>query len=318
MSTTTLVGMEEPADTFSRIAIAIEPGGVTSTGLPTGDWNRDPSWLWPPPLYQPYCKLHFLKECSLYHLYENESFKRVIETRTSSTKKSSKWPTKPTRIQPARRAREKNWKDHSGASTSSRNSSPARGDGPGGFSAALEARREQLQLHLPWPVYKTRLEGRIKQVSELLQKNQHDSNILPHLSSSVSRDLFLGCRYCGFNPEVFDCEDAAPRRLAPPAPMHFIQLDDMGKGKFGEFGGLKFAIDIVNEHERVVPLEMGKLSDFVGRESTSLAKGESVEKPELTRTSRSRKRSSSESLIEQEKAPSRTPRKKSKRDDSVQ
>ncbi|KAI1134607.1 hypothetical protein F5Y05DRAFT_397654 [Hypoxylon sp. FL0543] len=288
MSTATLVGDEEPADTYSRIAIAIGPGGVTNAGLLAGDWNRDPSWLWPPPLNQPYCKLHFLKECSLYHLHENENFKRAIATRTPKIKKGSKWPTKPTRIQPARRAREKNWKDHSSVSTNSRDSSPARGDNQDGFSRALETRREELQLHLPWPIYKTRLEGRINQISDLLQKKQRDSYHLPYLFSSSSRGAAFQCRYCGFNPEVVDYEGSAPRRLAPPAPMHCIQQDGMREEQVGEFAGLKFAIDMAGEHEMVIPLGMGRLSDFVGRERARSAKEESLESTSINRLGKRR------------------------------
>ncbi|KAI0097038.1 hypothetical protein F4776DRAFT_651179 [Hypoxylon sp. NC0597] len=249
MPSTTLASIEDPADTVSQIAIAIDPSDAVSTSLLTGDWNRDPSWLWPPQPYQPYCKLHFLKECSLYHLHENESFKHVIEKRTPKTK-SGKWPAKPTRVQPARRAREKNWKDNPGASTNRRTSSPARGDKPDEFSIALETRREQFQLHLPWPVYKTRVENLIKQISEQLQRDQGNSS---QLSTSVGLEL-LECRYCGFNPEVIDNEGCAPRRLAPPAPMHCIQEDDMREEQIGDFGGLKFAVNVVGEHEAVIPL----------------------------------------------------------------
>ncbi|KAI1408666.1 hypothetical protein F5Y13DRAFT_204651 [Hypoxylon sp. FL1857] len=313
MSTMLPAGIENPADIFSRIPIAIGPGDTANTNLLIGDWNRDPSWLWPPPLFQPYCKLHFLKECSLYHLHENEGFKQAIEARMPKTKKSSKWPAKPTRIQPARRAREKNLKDYSEVQTNSRNSSPAR-DKPDGFSVALETRREQLQLHLPWPIYKTRLEGRIMQISETLQSPK-DSSHLPRPSTPVSREFFE-CRYCGFEPEVIDCKNSAPRRLAPPAPMHYIQEYNIAKERIGEFGGLKFAVDMVGEHEMVVLLEMKKLSDFTGQGTISSAK-EELGNPSLTRSTGSRKRRSLDLSAEQDKTASGRPSRKRKRDSSV-
>ncbi|OTA56627.1 hypothetical protein K449DRAFT_425213 [Hypoxylon sp. EC38] len=315
MPLTTLVGIEDTADTFSPIAIAIDFTGAGSTGMLIGDWNRDPSWLWSPPLYQPYCKLHFLKECSLYHLHENESFKHVIEKRMPKTK-SSKWPAKPTRVQPARRAREKNWKDNSGASTNRRTSSLAQGDESGEFSVALETRLKQFQLQLPWPVYKTKLESRIKQIYEELRRSQQNNSQLSASSTSVNRE-FLGCRYCGFNPEVIDYEGSAPRRLAPPAPMHSIQEDDMREEQIGDFGGLKFAVDVVGEHEIVILLGMEKLSDFIGRETIGPAQEELAENLESTRTFRSRKRKISGSMSEKGTTTSRPPRKKGRQDDSV-
>ncbi|OTA96189.1 hypothetical protein M434DRAFT_28049 [Hypoxylon sp. CO27-5] len=315
MHSTTLAGTDDTADTFSPIAIAIDSTAAGSTDQIIGDWNRDPSWLWPPPPYQPYCKLHFLKECSLYHLHENESFKHVIEKRTPKTK-SSKWPAKPTRVQPARRAREKNWKDHSGASTSRQTSSLAQGGESDEFSVALETRREQFQLQLPWPVYKTRLESRIKQISEELDRDQQNSSRLSALPTCVNRG-FLECRYCRFNPEVIDYEGSAPRRLVPPAPMHSIQEDHVREEQIGDFGGLKFAVDVVGEHETVILLGMKKLSDFVGRETVGPAQEELAEKLESTRTLRSKKRKISDSISEKGETATRPARKKRRRDDSV-
>ncbi|KAI1483199.1 hypothetical protein F4774DRAFT_213859 [Daldinia eschscholtzii] len=242
--------------------IAIEPGGDAKTSSLAHNWNRDPSWLWPPPLYQAYCKLHFLKECSLYHLWETECFELKIETHVPKTKKTNKWPTAPTRVQPSRRAREKKLKDKS-ETPISRQSSPARDSKTDGVSNPLEVRREQLRLHLSWPIYKTQLEDRIKQVFDGLQANEQDSADT-NSSFHSDIDLRLECRYCRFDSVVVGCKGSAPRRLAPPAPMYCIQPDEINEGRIGTFGGIKFAVGLSGEHKAIILLGMEKFDDSVG------------------------------------------------------
>ncbi|KAI0894496.1 hypothetical protein F4806DRAFT_503427 [Annulohypoxylon nitens] len=245
--TKTHVGIKDATESLSRIAIA--------NAASVAGGSRDPSWLWPPPMYQPYCRLHFLKECAIYHLQGNESLKRMVETRTTKPNKSSKWPAAPTRIQPARRAREKSLKDHSGASVNSRNSSPARGDQPDRSSTTLENWGQKLQLHLPWPVYKTKIEAEIMRYSSKFFRDGQQQ------SSNCSS---FECRYCRFDSEIIDCESSAPRKLAPPAPMHFIQPSDMKNGQTIEFGGLKFVVDVSDGHETIALLVMDRMEDFPG------------------------------------------------------
>ncbi|KAI1088991.1 hypothetical protein F5B19DRAFT_399136 [Rostrohypoxylon terebratum] len=245
--TTTHVSGRDATDNLSRIAIA-------NVAAVAGG-HRDPSWLLPTPMYQPYCRLHFLKECAIYHLQGNESLKRMVETRTAKPTKPGKWPAAPTRIQPARRAREKSLKDRSRASVNSRNSSPARGDQAGHSSTTLESWGQKLQLHLPWPVYKTKIEAEIMGYSsKFIRDGQQEGS---NWSSSE-------CRYCRFDPEIIDCEGSAPRKLAPPAPMHFIQPSDMKNAQMMEFGGLKFVVDITNGHKTIALLEMDRMEDFPG------------------------------------------------------
>ncbi|KAI1802109.1 hypothetical protein F4811DRAFT_563490 [Daldinia bambusicola] len=250
-------------DASGTIIHSIEPDGDARTSSLANNWARDPSWLWPPPPNQAYCKLHFLKECSLYHLLENECVKLKAETHVPKTKKTSKWPTVPTRVQPARRAREKNLKDQSGTSTS-RQSSPARNSKADEVSNTLDIRREKLLLHLPWPIYKTQLESRIKEAFDRLYGNKYESADIANSRCPSDINLCLQCRYCRFDPVVVDCEGAAPRRLKPPAPMYCIALDGIKEEQIDEFGGTKFAVGLSGDHEVVILLGMEKLDDWVG------------------------------------------------------
>ncbi|KAI1469003.1 uncharacterized protein F4812DRAFT_425419 [Daldinia caldariorum] len=238
----------------------LEPDVDARASSLANNWNRDPSWLWPPPLNQAYCKLHFLKECSLYHLLENECFKLKVETQVPKAKKTSKWPTAPTRVQPARRAREKNSKDQAGTSTS-RQSSPARNSKTNEASNTLDISREKLLLHLSWPIYKTQLESHIKQVFDRLYGSKHESAGTTNLHHHSGINLRPQCRYCRFDPVVVDCEGAAPRRLNPPAPMYCIALDGIKEEQIGEFGGIKFAVGLSAGHEAIILLGMEKLDD---------------------------------------------------------
>ncbi|KAI2777786.1 hypothetical protein F4815DRAFT_495097 [Daldinia loculata] len=243
--------------------VTIEPDSGARVGSLANDWNRDPSWFWPPPLYQAYCKLHFLKECSLYHLWENEYFKLKAETHTLKTKKASKWPTAPTRVQPSRRAREKNLKDQPGISIS-RQSSLSRNNKADGTSHTLDTRREQLRLHLPWPVYKTQLEGRINQAFDAVSGKKQENIDISEPDRASDIQPRLECRYCRFDPVVLDCEGSVPRRLAPPAPMYSILPDDISEEQMGEFDGIKFAVDLSGNHEAIILLGIEKLDDLVG------------------------------------------------------
>ncbi|KAI1204182.1 uncharacterized protein F4807DRAFT_357856 [Annulohypoxylon truncatum] len=289
---TTRVGIRDAAETLSRIAIA-------NAGSAAGDY-RDPSWMWPPPLHQPYCRLHFLKECSLYHLKENESFKRMIETCTTNHDKPRKWPAAPTRIQPARRAREKTWKDQSGIQAESRNSSPSRGDKSDRSPTTLETWCQQLQLHLPWPIYKTRIEAQIE---------RHSNGIIRGDQPESSQELGFQCRYCKFDPEVIDFQGSAPRRLAPPAPMHFILPSDMRDAQITGFGGLKFVVDVSDGKETIVLLIMDRLEDFTGHPE----KVEPVEELKSAKGIKSRKRRSVVESADSDEPASATPKKRRRR-----
>ncbi|KAI2617886.1 hypothetical protein GGR54DRAFT_202261 [Hypoxylon sp. NC1633] len=302
-------------DAFSRIAIATEPGSYAGSASLEGEWNRDPSWLWPPPTCQAYCRLHFLKECSLYHLEENVDFKHAVKTSTSRAK-SSKWPAAPTRVQPARRAREKKLNDGQGTGTS-RTSSPARGSKAEDPGKSLEARLEQLQLHLAWPVYKTQLEGHINQISNRPPRESQLSTGSRFDSGYFLHELGFQCRYCNFDFEVMDCDGSVRRKLAPPAPMHDIQPDDLMEGQVGGFGGLKFAVDICGDQEMVVLLGMEKLKDpafeaVKGKKSNQL-RGRSQERYASTRNTGgpvSRKRTSTTSFVEMDESFGRVRRRK--------
>ncbi|KAI0879999.1 uncharacterized protein GGS22DRAFT_198414 [Annulohypoxylon maeteangense] len=260
----------DATENLSRIVIA----NVCSAA---GDY-RDPSWLWPPPLHQPYCRFHFLKECSIYHLQENESFKRMIGTCTAKPNKTGKWPAAPTRVQPARRAREKTSKGQSGTPIGSRNSSPAPGDKPVRLSTVIETWRHQLQLQLPWPIYKTKIEAEIERYSSRTVRDNQQKG---------SHDLGFECRYCKFYPEVVDFQGSVSRRLAPPAPMHFVQLSDIKNVQPTEFGGLKFVVDVSERHETIILLNMNKLEDFASCQE----KAEQVEGLSSTQHVESGKRS---------------------------
>ncbi|KAI8958850.1 hypothetical protein F5Y11DRAFT_335100 [Daldinia sp. FL1419] len=260
----TQIDDSEAGDAHGHQAIAIGPGN-TQTGSLANDWNRDPSWLWPPPLYQAYCRLHFLKESSLYHLWENERYKLKVEANLPKAKKTRKWPASPTRVQPSRRAREKISKYQSEIPTSRtgsprRNPNVANVDEP---SNPLDARREQLRLHLPWPIYKTQLEERVNQVVSGLLETKQESADGAEWNCASGVGLYLECRYCRFNPLVVDCEGSKPRGLRPPAPMHHIWPENISKERISEFGGVKFAVDLSNGRESIILLGMDPFDDSV-------------------------------------------------------
>ncbi|XXG95321.1 hypothetical protein Hte_001582 [Hypoxylon texense] len=274
-------------DDYSRIAMAGE-GGESSAGSLTHRQAPDPWLCWRAAPYQPYCRLHFLRECSLYHLWENIHFKLMIDR---LPKPAGKWPTAPTRIQPARRAREKNRKDQSEQAASSRTGSPASVNKSKDSHTALETRREQLQQHLPWPVYKTRLEDQVAQISKRLLHRQEDGPEFHPNCPLLGYKWRLRCRYCTFKSEVVDSQASVPRKLALPAPMHFIQPDDMREEQIGGFGGLQFAVDVCGEQEIVVLLGMKTLDDLAGEQ---VAEGGITS---LGETSGSRKRNHPASLV---------------------
>ncbi|KAI1453359.1 hypothetical protein F4805DRAFT_478613 [Annulohypoxylon moriforme] len=286
---TVRVGVRDGTETLSRIAIA-------DAGSAAGPYC-DPSWLWTPPLHQPYCRLHFLKECSMYHLQENERFKRMVGTCMPKFDKTRKWLATPTRVQPARRAREKTSKGPSSVLVGSRNPSPARGDKVDHVSTTIRTLHQQLHLHLPWPIYKTKIEAEINRHSgKIIQSNQHkDKN-----------NLSFECRYCKFYPEVIDCQGSVSRRLAPPAPMHFIQLSDMSNAQAVEFGGLKFVVDVSDGHETIVLLAMDKLGDLTSYQENVGR----VDELGLVRDDRPRKRSATIEPIELGEPASEIPKKR--------
>lgn len=242
-------------DNSSPIAMA----GEDSTGSPINRQIPDSLVFWRAGLYQPYCRLHFLRECSLYHLRSTSHFKVMIERLPNPTK-ASKWPAAPTRVQPARRAREKGRKDQSEQAARSRTSSPVGASKSKDPRAAFEALRELFQHHLPWPLYKTRLEDRIVQISERLHHHSEGDDSESH--SNCSYKWRMECRYCTFKSEVVDGPASVPRKLAEPAPMHSIHSDHMREEQIGEFGGLKFAVDVCGGRETIVLLGMKKIDDL--------------------------------------------------------
>ncbi|KAI2607734.1 uncharacterized protein GGS25DRAFT_348350 [Hypoxylon fragiforme] len=295
---------------FSPIAKATQVKSDANVGPLLGDWNSDPSWFWPPPFFQAYCKLHFLKECSLHHLKENEDYKHALLTRASKPKKASKWPSEPTRVQPARRAREKNWKDQSGVGnpTSSSPTQQSRSKSAE-IENSLENRHEQLQLHLAWPVYKTQIEDKIKQIYDKLRRNiKKERKNGTHHIRSFKYEMNLQCRYCRFNPEVADRTGSTLRKLAPPAPMHLVQPEDLEQEQFGGFGGLRFAVGLFGNQEMIVLLGMDMIKDFVSQS----AKGVSKEKKLGSTRETSRKRSRSPSLDKIDERVGRTRTRKRK------
>ncbi|OTB00458.1 hypothetical protein M426DRAFT_15402 [Hypoxylon sp. CI-4A] len=234
-----------------QVAIASRAHGGANAQSLTSNRNSDPSWLWPPALYQPYCKLHFLKECALYHLQESEKFKLTKES--LKPKRSSKWPAEPTRVQPSRRAREKSNLSRSGTPSSDRDSPVPEASGNRTSASTPESLHEKLRLHLPWPVYKTRLEDKIKEISSgLCEEIPRDSN-----------GVFWGleCRYCRFNSEIVDHEGSISRKLVAPAPMHFVSLEDMREEQIGTFGGIQFALVKIGEDEAIVLFAMETLEN---------------------------------------------------------
>ncbi|KAI0173065.1 hypothetical protein GGR52DRAFT_370309 [Hypoxylon sp. FL1284] len=274
--------LNELGDDFSPIAMA-EEGGRFSAGSLLHQQAPDILPFWFAALYQPYCRLHFLRECSLYHLWENTRFKLMAD-RQPMPRKPSKWPAAPTRVQPSRRAREKNRNDYSEKAAGSRTSSPAAGNKQKDSWSVLEARRKQLQHHLPWPVYKARLEGQLTQISERLYYHRKEDSSQLHPSCLLSYIAWRPeCRYCTFKPEVVDSGCSTVRKLAQPAPMASIYDDCMQEEQMGEFGGLKFAVDICGEQETIILLGIEQL-DFTSERVTGggvASRGDTVDRTSI-------------------------------------
>ncbi|KAI5856156.1 hypothetical protein GGS23DRAFT_438682 [Durotheca rogersii] len=218
-------------------------------------------WLRPVSQGQAYCRAHFIRECCAYYVQENIiSGRDAGETLKPKPTKARKWPTAPTRVQPARRVRDKSREGRSEKETGSR-SSPRPGNGTEKpENTALRVRREQLQLHLPWPDYKAGIEGRVTQISAKLYRRQRGGDIAATYANCpiVSR-IRPGCRFCRCDSQVVDGEGLPPRRLAPPAPMLLVRLEEVREEQLGIFGGVRFAVDVCGEQEMVILLDVVKV-----------------------------------------------------------
>ncbi|KAL7622630.1 hypothetical protein AAE478_008143 [Parahypoxylon ruwenzoriense] len=295
-------GIVNAADAAGRASPSTGTGSDAGTDPLSGYGGQEQTWLRPLCQCQAYCRAHFIRECSIYYLRENIIFELATE-RLKPKPRSKKWPSPPTRVQPARQAREKNRQDRLGISTNGRNS-PRRGSKTRGSTPELQARREQLKLHLPWPDYREELEDRVEQVSNTLrQRHQKLSDAMLHPSCPFGDELCLECRYCGFQPEVVDREGSPPRRLAPPAPMYVIEAEDMQEEQLSKFGGLTFAVDVCGGREMIVLLGMEKIRT-VEREGEDL---------DSSRITGSRKRSRAVLTPDSDGSCTTGPRRKRKR-----
>ncbi|KAI1388084.1 uncharacterized protein F4822DRAFT_408549 [Hypoxylon trugodes] len=232
-----------PPRNYVRIAMAPRPDTDTDTreGILNGEWNQDPSWLWPASLYQPYCLFHFLKECSLYHIYQSEWFK--LTTRTTKNPRIFDRP----RMYGRGRVPKKYSRSNVKRPTRSRDSSPC-----SDTSDNSSPHFNQLQLSLPWPVHKTRLENLINGIYFKLldERTANEENIY---------ESSLVCRYCRFNANAEDTDESGTRKVTPPAPMHHIRPEDIKKEHVGKFGGITFAIDPSGDDIVVILLGMEQL-----------------------------------------------------------
>ncbi|CAJ2504771.1 Uu.00g121650.m01.CDS01 [Anthostomella pinea] len=238
--------------------------------------DESPARLWPPPLYQAYCLDHFLMECSIYHDEENRKFRIMadqLRILTQMTKKPSKWSAAPTRVQPSRRAREKRANPEAETKTKTIQSQSVSQEDeeeksvepdPAEADKGLKVLHERLDLHIPWLDYKEQLYTRVRETSDHLNaKNEGEGVRTPtHTDCAFAGALALECRYCGLRDTILDEGALTPRKLAPPAPMHLIEAEDILPDQVGQFAGITFAVDICGVEEKLVLLKLVGLQDI--------------------------------------------------------
>ncbi|KAI1496299.1 hypothetical protein F5X99DRAFT_424817 [Biscogniauxia marginata] len=232
---------------------------------------------WPPQLRQAYCTRHFTEtEIRMYFMLENCKFAEVIsklKKEAPKPKKSSKWPSAPTRIQPSRRAREKvitEKVETKKTTTKRRNAAqPDTGVDPDRTRAILTQCREILEMNCPWEAFSARLTSRVKRIATRIQdaKNEQkrpngQADTPPYRNCPFAGELPLECRYCGWDSEVPQ-DLGLPRRLAPPAPMHSIESENIPIHQVGEFGGVTFAVDVCGDTETVMLLKLTGLMEIL-------------------------------------------------------
>ncbi len=245
--------------------------GELGSALPTRYAQKLPR-LWPPPPYQSYCKVHFIEECSVYYVLENAKFEKIKATiqETHPPKPNvEKRPGTPTRIQPSRAKKRvvntPNKADLELQDGRSKKISVAAQKEIG----KLEKRRTKLRLDLSCANFTKKLEKRIAHTNDTIsirrkaEKREkpgsssnsnvgpvnHTKEVDPHPKCPFSPWTTMGCRYCDFNSQTTQI-------IASVAPMHLIRRGDFIPEQYGEFGGLRFAVDICTGEEKVILASM--------------------------------------------------------------
>lgn len=236
---------------------------------PTSVWDLNQVRVWPPIPYQPYCVKHFIQECLVYYSLEREKLGLESIQPGSVLSKADKVRRplkKPTRIQPARKAKKV-------ASTTSSTSKQRKRTSGKHLDSAWEG-GESLQLHLPWPMFKSDLETLITQVAEKLYANRErtksmiaaipqqadgspeylgeGSDVYAHPKCPFCKPIQVECRYCQHRPRSISSHNLRINKPVPLAPMHLIWPDEVEKDQICQFGGLSFAVDICSGEERIV------------------------------------------------------------------
>jgi hypothetical protein len=82
-----------------------------------------------------------------------------------------------------------------------------------------------------------------------------------HSNCGFGGSLHIECRYCGFVDTVQDDDALTPRKLAAPAAMHRIDLDESREGGVN-FRGVEFIVDICGERAMIILVRLNGVLDL--------------------------------------------------------
>ncbi|KAI0425639.1 hypothetical protein F5Y09DRAFT_334810 [Xylaria sp. FL1042] len=244
--------------------------------------------LWPPPRMQAYCLDHFMVECEIYHEQENDRYNKLVKysretflEKQNHEKLASKSTPAPTRIQPSRKAKEKQLASGTKPPmtpqealrpTKSSNIpfKPAKLEKAfkesqqGAMFQILTELYKKLDLQKSWKTYRVALKGKIQEIANQLLV-ETENGVIIHRNCVFRSPLEVECRYCGFVETIQDEEAVTPRKLAPPAPMRAIKYlsegNDIEESRL-MFCGTEFIVDVCGEKTMIVLVNLKGLLDL--------------------------------------------------------
>ncbi|KAH8204293.1 hypothetical protein TruAng_001579 [Truncatella angustata] len=280
-------------DPYGGLAVIAKTQGIVVS--PISEWDLAQKRAWPPPLYQAYCEKHFLQECLVYYSLEAEKLEkeearlaRLVAGfgRTHGNMNAS--APRPTRVQPRRGAKEAAANKVAPAQTEPKELRQSR--------ARIESFIRVRQLHLSWSEFCARLQVEITQVASTLYARQQKKHrqettkskgeatrtrkdilhklgnlerTFTHEKCPFENGVSVECRYCQCRPEGVREMEASGTRVAPVAPMHFIEEKDIEKEQVVEFGGLVFAVDLCGDEAKIILLDVPVLEPACSGSSLS-------------------------------------------------
>lgn len=263
---------------YSSAENASQPVEACNGGLA---W--EPLRLWPPPLYQAYCRTHFIEGCSVYHEFENTRYTKVksdiLRIHPAKSKERGKGSPAPTRAQPSRAKKRP-------ANIPTRTSVEQQVDSTETISITaqreitkLDKQHTKLRLDLCLADFEVGLKREItrisdrqclirepekvkmpKLISESIAINAYQvKQVIPHPNCPFTSWANMKCRYCDFTSRPIGS-------ITPVAPMHLLRYEDFSPKQCGKLGGIRFAVDICGTEEKVVLLSMtmpdGSIEEF--------------------------------------------------------